>query len=60
MFFESLEPEVQIEDVHSHDDHHHDDQEAQECPPSGDLEDLVCLDGYFVTVTPHMTLFWNP
>ena len=32
IFLESLEPGVQIENVHSHDDHHHDDQEAQESP----------------------------
>ena len=31
MFLESLEPGVQIEGIHSHDEHHHDDQEAQEC-----------------------------
>ena len=40
--------------------HHQDDQEAQECPPSGGLEDFGYLDGDFVTQTPHMIPFWNP
>ena len=40
--------------------HYQDDQEAQECPPSGDLGDFGCLDQYFVTVIAHMIPFCNP
>ena len=40
--------------------HCQDDQEAQECPPSGDLGDFGCLDWYFVTVIARMIPFCNP
>ena len=37
--------------------HHQYDQEAQEHPQNGDLVEFICLDGNFVTLTPHMIPF---
>ena len=56
---ESLGPWQYSESIFIPFDRHQDDQEGQECPLSGDLEDFECLDGDFVTVTPHMIPFWN-
>ena len=59
-FLESLGPWQYSESKFIPFGHHQHDPEGQECPLSGDLEDFECLDGDFVTVTPHTILFWNP
>ena len=65
-FLESLWPWEYSGSVFGPFGHHQDDQEAQECPPNGDLEDFGCLDVDFGIIRTMGTLrkvfwaFWSP
>ena len=39
--------------------HHPDDQECKECPNTGVLEDVGCLDGGYVIVTQYIIPSWS-
>merc|ERR1712105_124142 len=56
-FLESLGPWGCSESVSRIFGHHQDDQEGQECPKTGDLEDLGYLDGFFYHCNPTYDTF---